>query len=93
MVDFLHAIYRRRRIILILAGLAVAVFGVAKLAGYIGDMISSRNTNEEMRRIYYETIPPAETETPAPTAPGRQRIPWQSGPEDRQSVQAPADAE
>ena len=62
MVDFLHMLYRRRRLILILAGLAVAAFGLAKLIGYFGDMVSSRNTDEEIRRIYYAGV----TETPPP---------------------------
>ena len=85
MVDFLHMLYRRRRLILILAGLAVAAFGLAKLIGYFGDMVSSRNTDEEIRRIYYAGVtetPPPETAaagtpepSPIPETPEPTRIP------------------
>ena len=57
-----HQLYIRRFLLYLLAGVAVAVFGLVKLIGYFGDMLSSRNTNEGIREIYYAEA----TETPMP---------------------------
>lgn len=73
---------RRRRVrwgrlIVALAGLAAAVFGLAKLIGYGIDWMVSRQTAREMRDVYYAeptpapiaaTAAPTEAPTEAPTA-------------------------
>ena len=58
-------LYKRRWLILILAALAVAAFGIVKLYRYYSDMAASRRTDEEIRQIYYAEA--ADTETPVPT--------------------------
>ena len=69
---FLHQVYIRRYLLLVIAGVAAAVFGLVKLIGYIGDMVSSRRTNEEIREIYYAEG----TETPAQEAEATSTIVW-----------------
>ena len=70
---------RRRRVrwgrlIVVLLGLIVAVFGLVKLIGYGIDLLSSRRTAQDLREVYYadptfEPIPATEAPilTPAPT--------------------------
>ena len=41
------------RLIAVLAGLAVAGFGLVKLIGYGIDLLSSRQTTQELREVYY----------------------------------------
>ena len=50
-----HQLYIRRFLLYLLAGIAVAVFGLVKLIGYFGDMFSSRNTNEGIREMDQQT--------------------------------------
>lgn len=71
---------RRRRVrwvrlVVALAGLAIAVFGLVKLIGYGIDLVSSRHTSEELRQVYYaepsaepimETQAPTDAPTPVP---------------------------
>ncbi len=62
------------RVLVVLLGLAVAIFGLVKLIGYGVDLLSSRRTAEDLREVYYadptfEPIPVTEapTLTPSPT--------------------------
>ena len=47
------------RLIAVLAGLAVAGFGLVKLIGYGVDWMASRQTAQELRAVYYAEITPA----------------------------------
>ncbi len=56
------------RLIAVLAGLAVAGFGLVKLIGYGVDWMASRQTAQELRAVYYaETTPAPIAATAAPT--------------------------
>ena len=78
------------RLIAVLAGLAVAGFGLVKLIGYGVDWMASRQTAQELRAVYYAEITPAPiaataapteapTSAPAPSAaPTSAPIPTQS---------------
>ena len=69
--------YRRLRwgrVVVVLAGLALLLFGLVKLIGYGVDLLSSRHTADNLQTIYHadfteEPIPVTEapTHTPAPT--------------------------
>lgn len=57
------------RLLLLLAGLAVAVFGLAKLAGYGWDLLAARQASKDLQDVY-RSVPtdgPIQ-ETPEPTA-------------------------
>lgn len=57
------------RLIAVLAGLAVAGFGLVKLIGYGVDWMASRQTVQELRAVYYaEPTPASIAATDAPTA-------------------------
>ena len=62
------------RVLVVLLGLIVAIFGLIRLIGYGVDLLSSRRTAQDLREVYYadptlEPIPVTEapTLTPAPT--------------------------
>ena len=61
---------RRRRLIVLLAGLALIAYGLIRLIGYGVDWVSARRAVREMRKLYYASAtdePVLFTETPAVT--------------------------
>ena len=67
---------RRLRLLLLLAGLALAVFGLVRLIGYGRDWLASRHTSRELQAVYHDapmeepalfTAEPTAAPTPAPT--------------------------
>ena len=70
--SYRHRRLRWGRLLAVLAGLAVLLFGLVKLIGYGIDLISSRHTSDKLQSIYYvapteETILPTQEPSAAPT--------------------------
>ena len=74
--------FRWGRLLTVLLGAALLLFGLIKLIGYGMDWIGARNTSKELQTVYYDTPtdePALTTETPSPTpAPKETAVPTAS---------------
>ncbi len=61
----------RMRLLLLLAGLALAVFGLVNLAGYGWSWLSARRTSKELQAVYHASS----TEEPAAATPDHTAVP------------------
>ncbi|MGI6687282.1 MAG: class B sortase [Christensenellales bacterium] len=59
--------FRRGRLALLAASVALVLFGLTKLIGYGRDLAASRRAAEALRQVYHAPTPVAPVETDAPT--------------------------